>query len=66
MNVHLTFKGKKRSLSVPDGAKVADILQKVEINPETVLVRRSGEIIPETEKLKNGDKLELLSVVSGG
>lgn len=66
MNVDIIYKGKKTSLSLSDGAVVAEALKKSKINPETVLVRRKDEIILETEKLKDKDNLELLSVVSGG
>ncbi|MBU0530169.1 MAG: MoaD/ThiS family protein [Candidatus Aenigmatarchaeota archaeon] len=66
MKIELKYKGKKSSVSVPAGACVLDAVQKAGINPETVLVRRKKEIIPETEKLNDKDYLEILSVVSGG
>ena len=46
--------------------KVIELLQELGINPETVLVIREGEVITEEETLNNNDKIELLSVISGG
>jgi len=45
---------------------VAELLLQLKINPQTVLIVRNNQVITEDEKLKNGDSLELLSVVSGG
>ncbi|MDO8655801.1 MAG: MoaD/ThiS family protein [Nanoarchaeota archaeon] len=45
---------------------VSDLLKEMNINPETVIVVRDGEVITEKEILKDKDKIELLSVISGG
>ncbi len=66
MIVTLKYSGKNRNIELPQKAKVADLLEKASINPETVLIRRDGIIIPETEALKNKDKLEVIRVISGG
>lgn len=48
------------------GQTVKELLSHLEINPETVLVVKNSEVITEKEILSDQDKLELLSVVSGG
>lgn len=45
---------------------VTDLLEELKINPETVLVVRKGEVLTEKEILQDKDKIELLSVISGG
>jgi thiamine biosynthesis protein ThiS len=45
---------------------VKDLLQQLKINPETVLVIRNNEVITESHQLEDNDKLEILSVISGG
>ncbi|MBI2151455.1 MoaD/ThiS family protein [Candidatus Woesearchaeota archaeon] len=45
---------------------VQELLLQLNINPQTVLIVRNNQVITEDEKLKDGDTLELLSVVSGG
>ena len=48
------------------GKTVKELLDFLKVNPEVVIVTRNNEIILPEEKLKNKDKIELLSVVSGG
>lgn len=49
-----------------DGKTVADFLSSASINPETVLVVRNKEVLLESDELKDGDRLELVKVISGG
>jgi len=48
------------------GTKVKDLLIQLKLNPEAFLVVRNREVITEEETLQDQDKLELLSVISGG
>jgi len=48
------------------GATVKDLLCQLKINLEAVIVVKNNEVITEDEILKDKDKLELLSVISGG
>ncbi len=48
------------------GKTVKELLLKLKLNPETVLVVRKEEVLTEDELLKNKDEIEILSVVSGG
>jgi thiamine biosynthesis protein ThiS len=43
-----------------------DLLKKLGINKESVLVSRNNQLITSKEKLKDTDKLRILSVISGG
>jgi len=48
------------------GTKVKELLSQLNLNPEAFLVVRSHEVITEEETLQENDKIELLSVISGG
>ena len=48
------------------GHTVKDLLHQLKINAEAVIVVKNNEVITEDEILKDKDKLELLSVISGG
>ena len=48
------------------GRKISEILRDVKVNRETVIVARNGTITPESEKVRNGDVLEVITVISGG
>jgi len=66
MKITAELQGKKHRLSLPAEARAIDAVQKLGINPETVLVKRGKEIITDDERLGNNDRLELIKVVSGG
>ncbi len=51
---------------VAKGSTVADSARKLGLNPETFLFSRGNEIIHENEALREGDKIKLIKVVSGG
>jgi thiamine biosynthesis protein ThiS len=66
ISVHVSYQGKGNKVSVKDNSEVGEVLEKAGINKETVIVRRSEEIIPDNEKLNDKDKLEVLRIISGG
>ena len=49
-----------------EASNAKDVLNKLNINPETVLLARNNELILLETKLNNNDELKLLSVISGG
>jgi len=49
-----------------NGRAVFELLRQASLNPETVIVVRSGEVLTEKEILHDKDRIELLSVISGG
>ena len=48
------------------GQTVEDMFAELKMNPEIFLVKRNNEIVHEYESLKEGDKIELIKVISGG
>ncbi len=45
---------------------VEAVLEEIGINPETVLVKRSGVLIPHDEIVSEGDSLVSIVVISSG
>ncbi len=45
---------------------VAELLEKLELNPEAVLVARNNELVTAGEIVFQADEIKILSVVSGG
>lgn len=46
--------------------RLSDLLKKLKINPQTVIITRNKKLITLDTQLNQGDKIEILSVVSGG
>ena len=51
---------------VPSGMTVRDALLRLEIEPESVLPTRQGELITDDEQLHEGEVIRLVAVISGG
>lgn len=68
MQVEVFFDRKKeeKTIEVDENSSVKDLLSKMDINPVTVIVSRDNNIILEDEKIKDKDKIKLISVISGG
>ncbi len=55
-----------KEYEVRPGMSLLDALKKSNIVPESVIAIRDGEMITEDEILKDGDKIKLVAVISGG
>ncbi len=66
MKIVVHVMNKKKCIEVPERSKVIDIMRKVNVNPETVIVKRGDNILLEDEVLRKNDKLELIRIISGG
>jgi len=45
---------------------IDEIMKKLNINKEEVIIVKNNELTPRNERLKNSDELKFLSVISGG
>ncbi|MBI5253561.1 MAG: sulfur carrier protein ThiS [Euryarchaeota archaeon] len=66
MKIKVKLDSKKSEVEVAEGSTVDELLEKLGINRETVLVRLNKEICTEEEKLKPGDTIEIIRAVTGG
>ena len=64
MRIHIERTNKTKTL-VFNGT-VAELLKKLKINKEEVLVIKGDEVVTEDEELNDKDEIKLLSVISGG
>ena len=46
--------------------KMRDVLSKLGIDPDTVLVIRDGTLVTREARLEEGDEIEVRPVISGG
>jgi thiamine biosynthesis protein ThiS len=56
----------EKNLEIEFEGNAAELLEKIGINSEEVILSRNGEIITLDQNLKNEDEIKVLSVVSGG
>jgi sulfur carrier protein ThiS len=55
-----------RTYPVPSGTTIRHALEKIGINPDTVLPTRDGELLTDDELIRDGDHVRLIAVISGG
>ena len=66
ISVFIDMEDKNTKLELEDNSSVSDLLKKLNINPVTVIISRNNELVLEEDKLRDNDKIKILSVISGG
>jgi len=56
----------EKEVNIPKGGKVGDVLEKLKISENDVLISRKGNLIISSAEVKEGDVIDLIEVVSGG
>lgn len=64
MDIFIEKTKEEKKLEFSGTAK--ELLVKLELNPEAVLVARNGALVTLDEKLSDSDEIKILSVISGG
>jgi len=55
-----------REFELPGGVTVFEAIRMLDIPSQAVMPVRGDELIPEDEPLMDGDRIELIPVISGG
>ena len=64
MQIFIEIDNKEKKMQF--NGTVSQLLQKLQINSETVLVARNNTLVTEDDTLSDTDEIKLLSVISGG
>jgi len=64
--VKVILRNPRRELDIEGETTVRDVLRRLDIIPDTVLVIREGELLLKTDQLTDADTIELRHVISGG
>jgi len=62
----IKLKYRKQEWELEGKFTVRQAIEKVGLNPESVLAVRDGELITEDVRLYDGDEVRLVAVISGG
>ncbi len=57
---------REKTVEIKGVKSVRELVRKMELNPETVLVIKLGELLTEDAKLEESDEVEIVNVISGG
>jgi len=64
--MRVVLRNPKRELDIPAPRNVGQLLQRLEIIPESVLVIRNDTLATHDERLDENDVIEIRPVMSGG
>lgn len=53
-------------MKIKKDTTIAELLEELDINRETVVVSKNGEITVEDDTVKKDDEIEIIRIVSGG
>ncbi len=62
----VVLRNPRRELEIPGPVTVVALLNRLEINRESVLVIRGDELVPGDATLADTDEIEIRPVISGG
>jgi sulfur carrier protein ThiS len=57
---------RKQTHAVKHGMTIRKALQKLNIEPDSVLITRNGELLTDDEIIRENDVIKLVPVISGG
>ncbi|HLD15909.1 MAG TPA: MoaD/ThiS family protein [Candidatus Nanoarchaeia archaeon] len=66
ISVFLERENKKQRMEIKKGDTISSLMKKLKINPVSYISTVNDEVVTEEHVLKDRDKVEILSVVSGG
>ncbi|MCK5451833.1 MAG: MoaD/ThiS family protein [Candidatus Aenigmarchaeota archaeon] len=66
MDIAVKYENKDKNIEIDSNQRISDIMKKMDINAETVIVKVNGAIEPEDITLKKEDKIEIIKIISGG
>jgi sulfur carrier protein ThiS len=64
MPAEMTLRDK--TYPIPHGMTIRHALEKIGVNPDTVLPTRDGQLLTDDELVREGDRIRLIAVISGG
>ncbi len=63
--IRVIWEGKVGELEL-NSARIDEILERMGILPEGVLVAKNGEVVSEDEIARSGDEIRIIRAISGG
>ena len=68
MDIQVTFSksDKRKKINLKKGSTILDLLKKIDIKPDTVVITKKNKPIPIDEKLNKDQELTIIQISSSG
>ena len=64
--MRVILRNPRREVEIEGDATVTEVLRRLDVIPESVLVIRDGVLLMKTDRVAESDSIELRPVISGG
>lgn len=66
MKISVKIGDKRKEVKVKDGVTVLKLAEKLKLNLPSHIAKLNDQIVPDDEKMSDGDEVEFFKVISGG
>ena len=66
IKIKLSRTNETKKLTTEEGTTINDVLKKIDLKPDTVIVMEKDKPLPIDDKIKDGQELTIIQVSSGG
>jgi len=66
MEIEVSMFNEKKKIELPKESTAEDLISKLNLTPDGVIVVANNKPVPYTSKLRDGDKIKIVRVSSGG
>jgi len=66
MKIEVSMSNERKIIQMEDGTTGEDLISKLGVSPDEVILVVNGRPIPYTSKLEDGYKIKIIQVASGG
>lgn len=66
MQITVKLSDSHQTIDLEDGSDSFNLLKHMGLYPDAVLLFRDGIVLPEDEKISDGDCIEIMKIASGG
>ena len=66
MEFKLKFKDKNETLELRENYTIKDLLDDLELSPQTIVPKQNGELTIEDSVIGDGDEIQLVQIIYGG
>ena len=66
ITIKISRSNETKTIDIEKGSKIQDVLTKINMKPDTLIVMNKNKPIPIDDEVKDGDELTILQVSSGG
>ena len=66
MSFILKYKSMEEESDLPDDYTIKDLLNDMDLSPQTIVSKQNGDLVIEDTVINDGDEIQLVQIIYGG